>query len=215
MSTETHKHTHPLQKNPTQVHNSSEVHLYWVILRFTEANWILLKFTELYTQEYKMDAQESILVSYLGFVLGVVSDKHDMTLSLYLWELCQAMEVTLEYLLWGEKEGEERKREREEGNRSQGKKRGDGGRWRMDRMGQRRRKLSEACNWFPSYQSPTHLLIELFGCEVVGFLRSVEPAAIQPLEEEENYRVKLRLERSERFISNSQNSPSHLSTASQ
>ena len=83
----------------------------------------------------------------------------------------------------------------------------------MDRMGQRRKTSSEA--WSPSYQSPTYLLIELLGCEVVGFLRSVEPAAIQPLEEEENYRVKLRLERSEHFISNSQNSPSHLSTASQ
>ena len=44
--------------------------------------------------------------------------------------------------------------------------------------------------WSPSYLSPTYLLVELLGSEVVGFLWSVEPAAVQPLEREENFRVK-------------------------
>lgn len=44
--------------------------------------------------------------------------------------------------------------------------------------------------WSPSYHSPMYLLVELLGREVVGFLWSVEPAAVQPLEREENFRVK-------------------------
>ena len=50
------------------------------------------------------------------------------------------------------------------------------------------KKLSES--WSPRYLSPTYLLVELLGREVVGFLWSVEPAAIQPLERDKNFRVK-------------------------
>jgi len=39
------------------------------------------------------------VVSYLGFILWVVSDKHDMAPSLHMRELRQAVEVTLEHLL--------------------------------------------------------------------------------------------------------------------
>ena len=53
----------------------------------TSTQQVRATFTEVYysrIQAHIMNVQESILVSYLRFIFGVVSDEHDMTPSMHI-----------------------------------------------------------------------------------------------------------------------------------